>query len=120
MSELANVSARVDIQVKKDAEKILNNLGVSMSSAIEMYLRQIIIHQGLPFEVKLIQQRPYDLSKLTGADFNRIMYDSFEDIKLGNVSSSLRVAEENDNHYGDIKWNGKLNTLIISMTILTV
>ena len=44
---------RVDPVVKKNSEKVLDDLGMSISTAINLFLKQIIIQQGLPFEVKM-------------------------------------------------------------------
>ena len=47
------VTARVEPKLKKTTEHILRNLGVSTTDAIVMFLRQVELHKGLPFEVKI-------------------------------------------------------------------
>jgi DNA-damage-inducible protein J len=47
------VRARIDEQLKLDAEKILDTLGLSSSVAINMLFRQIVLLKGLPFAVEL-------------------------------------------------------------------
>ena len=37
---------------KKDAEKVLNNLGLTMTTGIHLFLNSVIRNKGLPFEVK--------------------------------------------------------------------
>ena len=49
----STLCVRVDPDIKNDSEKVLDNLGMSISTAINSFLKQIIIHQGLPFEVKM-------------------------------------------------------------------
>lgn len=49
-NKTANVFARVEPEVKEQAEFILDQLGVPMSNAVSMFLKQVIIHRGLPFE----------------------------------------------------------------------
>lgn len=53
---MANITSAINIQVdsqtKKEATNILNDLGLSMSMAINLFLRQVIKTDGLPFEVK--------------------------------------------------------------------
>lgn len=51
MSKSAVINLRVDPETKSNAESVLNNLGITMSTAIEMYLNQIIIKRGIPFSV---------------------------------------------------------------------
>ena len=49
----ANLYARIEPDVKEKAESILSTLGISASSAINMFYKQIILQRGLPFEVKI-------------------------------------------------------------------
>ena len=49
----ANVFTRVDPETKEQAEAILNQLGIPMSHAIGMFLKQIVMQRGIPFEMKL-------------------------------------------------------------------
>lgn len=53
MAKTAVIQTRVDPAVKQHAQAILQELNISMSEAISMYLAQIILHNGIPFEVKL-------------------------------------------------------------------
>lgn len=45
--------ARLTPEVKEKAEAILKELGLSISTAYEMFYRQIIAHNGLPFDVQI-------------------------------------------------------------------
>ena len=53
MLKTATIQARIDPIVKKNAQKILNQLNMSMSEAISIYLSQITLHKGIPFEIKI-------------------------------------------------------------------
>ena len=53
MGKTAMTHARLTPEVKKQAEDILKELGISISTAYEMYYRQIIAHGGIPFEIRL-------------------------------------------------------------------
>jgi len=46
------VNVRMDATVKQQAEELLQGLGLSMSSAINLFARAVIREQGLPFELK--------------------------------------------------------------------
>ena len=50
----ATVLARVDPNVKAEAEEILDRLGVPVSLLINMLYKQIIIRKSIPFEISLI------------------------------------------------------------------
>ena len=53
MAKSANLYARIEPDVKEQAESILSALGIPASNAITMFYKQIILHNGLPFEVRL-------------------------------------------------------------------
>jgi DNA-damage-inducible protein J len=44
---------RIDEQTKTQAKKVLGELHLSMSEAICLFLRQVVLHRGIPFEVKI-------------------------------------------------------------------
>jgi DNA-damage-inducible protein J len=43
---------RIDEDVKREATDLLNGLGLNLSDAVNMYLRQIVLQRGIPFQVK--------------------------------------------------------------------
>lgn len=51
MSTIAK-NFRIDAELNNKATKLLEGLGLSMSQAFSMFLRQVVLQQGLPFEVK--------------------------------------------------------------------
>jgi DNA-damage-inducible protein J len=46
----ANLYARIEPEVKQQAEDILSALGISASNAINMFYKQIILQKGLPLK----------------------------------------------------------------------
>ncbi|MBW2177388.1 MAG: type II toxin-antitoxin system RelB/DinJ family antitoxin [Deltaproteobacteria bacterium] len=52
-TKTASARALIDPQVKKEAESILKELGLSVSKSFELFYRQIIAHKGLPFELHI-------------------------------------------------------------------
>ncbi|MCL2338297.1 MAG: type II toxin-antitoxin system RelB/DinJ family antitoxin [Firmicutes bacterium] len=50
---MAQVSVRMDDSVKQKAEAIFSELGLNMSSAINIFLKQVIRRGGLPFEMTI-------------------------------------------------------------------
>ncbi|MCK5099218.1 MAG: type II toxin-antitoxin system RelB/DinJ family antitoxin [Desulfobacteraceae bacterium] len=53
MLKTSTIQTRIVPIVKKNAQKILNQLNMSMSEAISIYLAQITLHNGIPFEIKI-------------------------------------------------------------------
>lgn len=64
MAKTATIQTRVDPVVKNNAQMILKKLNISMSEAISMYLSQITLHNGIPFEIKI----PNEVTAITLKD----------------------------------------------------
>lgn len=54
----ANLYVRIEPEIKDEAEKILSVLGISPSNAINIFYKQIILQNGLPFDVKTPSSKP--------------------------------------------------------------
>ena len=90
MAKEANVYARVDVSVKEQAEAILGQLGMPMSNAINLFLNQIILRRGIPFEVTLPSKTPLAAGGLTEDEFYAEIKRGYDDCVAGRV----RPAEE--------------------------
>lgn len=64
MSNSANLYVRIEPEVKEQTEKILVTMGIPASNAIYMFYKQIILQWGLPFEVKIPDNTPVDISMM--------------------------------------------------------
>ena len=53
MAKSEMIRARTEKALKHDVEKILHALGLSFSEAINLFFRQVKLHQGMPFDVKI-------------------------------------------------------------------
>ena len=60
------INIQVDSNVKKDATMVLTDLGLSMSSAINLFLKQVIKKNGLPFEVTNVVENKKILDVVCG------------------------------------------------------
>ncbi len=83
MGRTANVFARVEPELKEQAEGILDQLGIPMSNAVGMFLRQIVLQQGLPFEVKLPAKRPLSLKEMTKEELDVGLLKGMDEIENG-------------------------------------
>lgn len=52
-TKTASVHARVEPELKERAEQVFRELGLSTSQAITLFLRQVEMHRGLPFELRV-------------------------------------------------------------------
>ena len=87
----ANLYARIEPDVKEQAEGILAALGISASNAINMFYKQIILQRGLPFEVKMPSARPVDVSALSEAQMNAELEKGYADMQAGRTRSAKSV-----------------------------
>ncbi len=83
-----SMSIRLDSEVKEQAQQVFSNLGMDMTTAINIFLRQAIQYQGLPFDVRLDENRQL-LQVLTDLDQNRNMSQSFESVS--DLTEDLRA-----------------------------
>ncbi len=56
MSETV-IRSRIDSSIKLEAQALLERLGLTMSDAIRLFLHQVVLEKGLPFQVKLTQEQ---------------------------------------------------------------
>ena len=88
MARTSNVFTRVEPEIKEQAEKVLGQLGISMSSAVEMFLRQVVLQRGIPFEMKLPAKKPLEFETLTKEQFDYEIKKGYDSIKRGDVYSA--------------------------------
>ena len=79
MAKTAMTHARLTPEVKEKAERILKELGISISAAYELFYRQIIAHRGLPFEVSLPNEKTLRAMKEARSGKGK-KYDSVKDV----------------------------------------
>lgn len=96
----ANVFIRVDPETKEQAEAILNQLGIPMSNAIGMFLKQVVMHRGIPFDMKLPSSVPVATGSLTKEQFDAELQKGMNDIAEGCVLSADAVEAEIRELYG--------------------
>ena len=69
-----NLNIRIDKAIKDQAEEIFNELGLNMTTAVNMFLRTVIREHGIPFELKL--EVPNDRTAAAIEDGQKMMKDS--------------------------------------------
>lgn len=94
MAKSANLYARIEPDVKEQAEGILASLGIPVSNAINMYYKQIILHRGIPFEVKLPERRQADMTRLTDAQMDAELEKGYADALEGRTKPVSRAFSE--------------------------
>lgn len=75
--ESANLNIRTDKDIKAQAESIFEALGLNMSTAVNIFLRQAIRENGIPFEVKL--NTPNEATAAAIREGRTLAYDKTSD-----------------------------------------
>lgn len=100
MAKTTSIYARVEPEIKEQAEKVLSQLGIPVSNAISMFLRQVVIKRGIPFDVTLPENMPVNLSSLTDEEFDAEIEKGMNDIISGRVLSAKTVMDNMRREYG--------------------
>ena len=100
MARTSNVFARVEPEIKEQAEEILNSLGIPMSNAVGMFLRQVVMQRGIPFEMKLPEKTPLSYGYLTKDQLITEIEKGMADIKDGKVISADDAEQYFRQKYG--------------------
>lgn len=87
----ANLYARIEPDIKEQAESILSALGIPASNAINMFYKQIILHKGLPFAVKLPTSKPVAAGKLSKEEFDMEIDKGYADMVEGRTEPAEKV-----------------------------
>lgn len=53
MNKTGTLNIRVNDDTKKQAQQILSSLNISLSEAVGVFLKQVVLSKGIPFEIKL-------------------------------------------------------------------
>ena len=100
MAKTSNVYIRLDPRVKEQSETILNQLGIPMSNAIALFLQQVILQNGIPFELKLPESKPVAYGTLSDAQFNQIIESGIAEYAAGRIVSAQNVREQIKREFG--------------------
>lgn len=80
MAKTAVISARIDPELKRNAEEVFTELGLTTSQAITLFLKQVDLQRGLPFSLKIpnaVTQRALDDAQ---ARRNLESFDSLDEL----------------------------------------
>ena len=84
MGKTTSINFRVDEDTKSQARSVFDNLGMSFSQGIMLFLRQVILNQGIPFDLKI----PNELTAKT--------------LKMSEAGEDLHTASSVDELFKDL------------------
>ena len=90
----SDLHIRMNSGVKKEAEAILDDLGVAPSSAINMFYRQVIAHNGLPFRVVKRSHPVPDMDSMTTDEINARLSQAESAIAQGKFRPADEVFQD--------------------------
>ena len=93
MAKSANLYARIEPEVKEQAEAIPIALGIPASNAITMFYKQVILQRGLPFAVKL-PEPPLDLSRMTAEQLDTELEKGYTQMLEGQTIPAKQVFDQ--------------------------
>ena len=89
MDKSATLNLRVNPTVKQRAEDVLVQLGIPMSTAIDMYLTQIFLTGGIPFAVTLPKApQSVNVDMMTHNEIHAKLQEGYDDVKAGRVQDA--------------------------------
>lgn len=100
MANTSVVYARIDTNLKENAESILSQLGISPSSAIQMLYSQIVLTKGLPLDLHLPHTKPTAIGNMNRAELNAELTKGVESLKSGRIRTADEADDELAREFG--------------------
>ena len=100
MANTTAVYARIDTGLKENAENILNQLGISPSSAIQMLYSQIVLTRGMPLDLHLPSVKPVAIGSMSRSELDEELTKGIESIKRGKAYTADEVDSELSKEFG--------------------
>ncbi len=93
MSQTSSVTMRIDCDDKKKAEILFNSLGLNMTTAFNMFIKQAIMCQGLPFAVTMSNSNSSDDYFYSKANTNHLDR-SIAQLKNAKKHELMEISED--------------------------
>lgn len=100
MATTSTINARIDTELKKNAEKILAQLGISPSNAIQILYRQIILTRGLPLNLHLPPIKPTAIGDMSIEELDKELMKGVESLKTDRDYTADEVDAELARDFG--------------------
>jgi len=80
MANTTNLNIRVDAELKRKAEAIFSELGLNMSTAMNMFLRYSVRYGGIPFDLRIEKPNNETMAAIDDVNNNRNMSKTFDSV----------------------------------------
>lgn len=99
MPKSSSIYTRVEPELKEQVEQVLSQLGIPVANAINLFLHQIVLQKGIPFDVKLPKKELPDYSTLSKEQFDAEIEKGIVSLSKSNVIPSKQVREKMQRQY---------------------
>lgn len=100
MANTSAVYARIDSGLKESAESILQQLGISPSSAIQMLYSQIVLTRGMPLDLRLPSRKPTAIGGMSREELDAELMKGMDSLKSRRTYSVDEVDAELSKEFG--------------------
>lgn len=101
MANTTAVYARIDTNLKENAEAILNRLGISPSSAIQMLYSQIVLENGMPFVSRIPNAVPTAIGGMTEAQMDAELMKGIASMRSGKTCTAEEIDAQFAEEFGE-------------------
>ena len=81
MAKSGMIRARVEQELKRQAEELFSELGLSATEAITLFYKQVTVHRGLPFDVRMPNAQTLEALGQARDGHGLNKYANLEDLK---------------------------------------
>lgn len=100
MANTSVIYARIDTGLKENAENILSQLGISPSSAIQMFYSQVVLTRGLPLNLHLPSAKPTAIGGMSRVELDAELMQGVESLKTEKTYTPDEVDAEFTREFG--------------------
>ncbi len=94
MEKSATLNLRINPALKRDAESVLGRLGIPMSTAVDMFLNQVVLRGGIPFSVTLSNvPESIDAAKMSESQIHAKLQKGYESYKAGRTQNAAEAFQ---------------------------
>lgn len=95
MEKTAAINLNVDPILKQDAESVLGRLGIPLSTAVDMFLNQVVLVGGIPFAVTIPESpESIDATRMTDEQLHTKILKGYESYKAGRTQNAAEAFKK--------------------------
>jgi DNA-damage-inducible protein J len=100
MAKTTNLYVRLEPGLKEQAEAVLSQLGMPVSNAVNIFLKQVVMQRGIPFDVKIPVGKPVEMAALPEIELNRELEKGYSDLIQSKTKPAAQVFSDIRKDYG--------------------